>query len=467
MRVCIIGAGVAGIQTADALASTGHECHVFEKHASVGGVWRENYDGYALQVPAELYEFPEIPHRVDDGSFPDGRTVQAYIERFCTEKKLFERCHFHFEQQVERVDRMELGTWRVRASNSHGATIYTFDYCVVCTGMYHVPYIPASLTRFNPIHTSELKDASIVEGCSVVVVGGGKSAIDCAVAASRHAVHVKLVQREMHWPVPRHIMGLIPFKWCTYSRLGHALLPRHWCLSTAELVFHMLLHPLKYVVWRLMELIVCVQFDLTYDEYKNMQRLEVDLFNGGQILTPELGDAINAARITRVIDSRPSEAIKTDDVVICGTGFTKDYSIFDEKTVEALNVMEDGLWLYKNILAPRVPNLAFVGSEVSTFNNLLTSHLQSRWLSHYLSPTTKNVPTEKEMDAHVGEEQRWKRSWMSPSPCRASMIQLHMTKYHDILMDDMGLPRVKHRWWQWVLPHRGRDFSPCVDPSDQ
>lgn len=459
MRVCIIGAGVAGIQVADALSSAGHECHVFEKHASVGGVWRENYEGYALQVPAELYEFPDVAHRIPDGSFPDGRTVQAYIERFCSEKRLFERCHFHFEHHVERIEQMELGSWRVRASNPPGSRMYTFDYCVMCTGMYHVPHIPAAVARFDPTHTSSFKDASVVRGRSVAVIGGGKSAIDCAVAASRHAMHVKLVQREMHWPVPRFILGLIPFKWCTYSRLGHVLLPKHWSLSTTELVFHVLLYPFKYLVWRLMELIVCHQFDLTYNEYARMCRLEVDLFNGGQVLTKELNDAMESGRITRVITSRPENVIETDDVVICGTGFTKDYSIFDERTVDTLDIAADGLWLYKNILPPCIPTLAFVGSEVSTFNNLLTSHLQSQWLSHYLSSATHSVHTPDNMMAHIDAERKWKRSWMNPSPSRASLLQLHMTKYHDILMDDMGRGRVKYRWWQWALPHHGRDFS--------
>jgi dimethylaniline monooxygenase (N-oxide forming) len=60
------------------------------------------------------------------------------------------------------------------------------------------------------------------------------------------------------------------------------------------------------------------------------------------------------------------------DMVVMGTGFMKDYSFFDEKTLEALNKQKDGLYLYRQIIPPSVPNLAFVGSEVSTFNNILT-----------------------------------------------------------------------------------------------
>jgi dimethylaniline monooxygenase (N-oxide forming) len=458
MKVCIVGGGVAGLQVADALSATGHDCYLFEKQGVVGGVWRENYDGYALQVPAELYQLPGFAPIGPDGTFVDGHTVQAYLERFCRERRLHERCHLHLSEVVQHLEQKDMGSWVVSTSEA----AYAFDYCVICTGMYHVPYIPAELSRFNPVHTSEFVDASIVSGCSVTVVGGGKSAIDCAIAASRHAVHVRLVQRQLHWPVPRYILGVLPFKWCTYSRLGHALLPMHWAISATERVWHVFLQPFKYIVWRLMELFFCMQFDIAYDEYKNMQRIEVDLFNGGQILTPDLGDARQTARITRIIGPHAEDLIEHGDVVICGTGFTKDYGIFDANTREALDVKADGLWLYKNMLPPRVPTLAFVGSEVSTFNNVLTFHLQSRWLAQHLSPTSPStLPTNASMLAYVECEQRWKRRWMHPSPSRAALLQLHMLKYHDILMDDMGLPRVKHRWWQWVLPHHGRDFSVC------
>ena len=36
----------------------------------------------------------------------------------------------------------------------------------------------------------------------------------------------------------------------------------------------------------------------------------------------------------------------------------------------------DGLYLYRHILPPSVPNLAFVGSEINTFNSILTAALQ-------------------------------------------------------------------------------------------
>ena len=42
-----------------------------------------------------------------------------------------------------------------------------------------------------------------------------------------------------------------------------------------------------------------------------------------------------------------------------------------------LNIDRDGLYLYRNVIPTGLPNLAFVGGEVSTFNNILTHGLQA------------------------------------------------------------------------------------------
>merc|ERR1712217_544951 len=89
-RVAIIGAGVAGLQTARQLVEAGIECIIFEKAQDVGGVWRENYADFGLQVPKELYEFPGFPYPRDTQfeHFPRGPQVQTYIQRYAQEYEL-------------------------------------------------------------------------------------------------------------------------------------------------------------------------------------------------------------------------------------------------------------------------------------------------------------------------------------------------------------------------------------------
>ncbi len=47
--VLIVGGGVAGLQTARALQKQGIDFTILERNDDVGGVWRDNYEGYALQ----------------------------------------------------------------------------------------------------------------------------------------------------------------------------------------------------------------------------------------------------------------------------------------------------------------------------------------------------------------------------------------------------------------------------------
>ena len=114
-----------------------------------------------------------------------------------------------------------------------------------------------------------------------------------------------------------------------------------------------------------------------------------------------------------------------------------------------------------------MPSLAFVGSEVSTFNNILTAHVQARWLAHYLGSASKQCLSSAKMEDYVNRDQEWKRSWMQKSSSRASLIQLHMIKYHDILLDDLGLASTGHtHWWQrWFLPQTARDVEFTTYPS--
>merc|ERR1719498_2330837 len=84
-RVAILGAGVAGLQTAAELKKVGiTDITIFEKADDVGGVWRENYDDFGLQVPKSLYEFPGFPYPKDQefDLFPRGPQVQSYIQSY-------------------------------------------------------------------------------------------------------------------------------------------------------------------------------------------------------------------------------------------------------------------------------------------------------------------------------------------------------------------------------------------------
>jgi len=284
----------------------------------------------------------------------------------------------------------------------------------------------------------------------VVVVGGGKSAVDNAVSAAKTGISSTLLYREAHWPVPRYLLNLISFKWGTYSRLGHFMLHASHEEGPVAAWFHAVLAPLKWLFWRIVELMFRVQFRLSGDAVPEIP-IEIDLFTGGQILSYEFRDMLCEGHVESMkgsIDHFVEDGVVLADgthlqadVVIYGTGFGKSYKIFDEATQQKLAVERDGLYLYRNIIPAAVADLAFVGSEVSTFNNILTHGLQALWLQRLLSGKMR-LPRRSIMHQAVEKEQAWKRSWMPASSARSSIWQLHMMKYHDNLCRDM---QVSHR----------------------
>lgn len=448
MQIIIVGAGVAGLQTASELARRGHRVRIFEKSAGVGGVWRSNYDGFGLQVPAYLYEFPEFPNRTTPPrSFPEGDKVLAYVHDYAKHHALWSRCHVHLSEGVHRIQRLVRG-WMVHTAQGE----YTCDFIVMATGMYHSPHIPdAFANRTNVVHSSSFVNASQASNRRVVVVGAGKSAVDCATKAHAVAKSVTVLARRLHWPVPRLLANVIPFEWTTYSRLGSLLLPVYWLTDRTTASWHRFFEPLKMRVWRAVEHLITMQYGLAT---RPPEPLLVDLFSGGQIHDGAFQALVRRGEVAVTNDAA---VIEDAELIVCATGFRKTYDLFDESVRRALNPLSDGLWLHRNILPPDVPGLAFVGAEVSTFNNILTHHLQARWLADILE---KGAPSTETMTQSVERERRWKRSWMPESPDRAALVQLHMTQYHDALLSDMGLARPKRKWYQVFAPLTARDYAP-------
>jgi len=479
-RIAIVGAGVAGLQLAERLQKVdGMHVTIFESTNKVGGVWSSNYADFGLQVPKELYEFPAFPYPKDKAwsRFPKGPEVHEYIEAFAAAFDLNALIRFNTTVVAAKPLEDERG-WAVTTTTvGSGAITESFDFFVVATGMYggacpHMPAHPGKATFDGEVlHSFDFTRREQAAGKRVVVVGGGKSAVDCAVAAVKGgAEEVTLLFREAHWPVPRKILDLIPFKFATYSRFGHALLPTHHDVSALVWWLHALFTPLKWLVWRLVELIFKFQFALS-KEMVPTSRIEIDVFTGGQILTYDARDMIRADTLKVCknsiktythggVDLAHDGASIDCDMVVYGTGFIKSYSYLDAATQAKLHIQRDGLYLYRSMLPVDVPGIAFLGSEISTFNNILTHGLQAAWLAKVLTGAI-TLPPPRKQQADIDAEMNWKRTWMPSTSARAAIQQLHMPKYHDRLVADMGLPtcRKSNPLSELLMPYNARDYS--------
>ncbi len=101
------------------------------------------------------------------------------------------------------------------------------------------------------LHAQGLTDMSVARGRRVVIVGAGKTALDCAsgLLARRCAASVTMLYRQAHWPVPRKLLG-VPIRRLLFSRATAAVLPPYYTASPLDRAVHRLTQPLKRLFWR-------------------------------------------------------------------------------------------------------------------------------------------------------------------------------------------------------------------------
>ena len=470
----MIGGGVAGLSAARALRARGVKVTVLEAAEDIGGVWRDNYVGFGLQVPKQLYEFPDHPFTtVKAGDFPTGPEVQAYIKSYAAKNGL-DASVVRTNTRVERLERRDGARgWRFHVAGAGGAKeVLEFDLAVVAAGMYSSPSIPALPGRDafvgSVLHSRNFgaAAAAAAAGKNVVVLGSAKSAIDCAVAAATGAAPARattLLFRNAHWGTPRKIAGLIPFQYVFLSRLGQALVSwfkGSWPTAPASVhSAHAVLAPVMGPVFKIVEALFAFQLGQRGALAPKMDVVQ-DFYGYAHVLDSSFKEAVASGKVAaahgsvacleagavvaRLADG--SERKIPCDVLVAGTGFEKRYDFLPAEDRAALDVQKDGLWLFRHTLSPRVADLAFVGSEVATISNVVTHSLQGEWLARAVAGALR-LPGADEMAAIVTQHRAWARAWMPETPSRANLVLLHQVHFHDALLRDMGVP---HRRWGGV-----------------
>jgi dimethylaniline monooxygenase (N-oxide forming) len=491
LRVAVVGAGVAGLQAVRTLKARGLDVTAYEGASTVGGVWEANYANFGVQVPKQLYEFPDYPMTdVARGDYAKGDQVQAYVERYTDAFGL--RDSIHFDTKVTSAQQMDNGKWKIQIERKEGPVeTLDVDYLVMATGLYsgsskHIPEISGEEVFPGTImHSSDFRDASVSKDRRVVVVGGGKSAIDCAVEASRAgASSVTLLQRTAHWPTPRKVAGIIPFQYIFMSRLGTALVSAHrgtfpggsgWAVNAFRnsIIGPALMRP----VFALIEEIFAFQFDL-----RGELRPKLDVVYGFYavplILSSDLTEARKAGKVNvqlgeieefgsdgtlRLKDD--TESVLEADMVVSATGFNQDHSIFHAETRQKLDLQSDGMYLYRYIVPENVPNLAFIG-HVGALSNISSYGLQAEWLARNLtgglvSGGTLSETAPRSMKDEIEARKSWARSWMPASKNRGMQVLIHQTHYHDQLLRDMGLSPLRkgNIASEYLMPYEPADYD--------
>lgn len=509
--VAVIGAGVAGLQAIRSLKERGVNVVCFDVEDGCGGQWHENYSSLRLQVPAKMYEFPDTKMKnVKRGELPSCKEVAQHCEEYM--EKFGLRPHIQFSTEVVSISVGREKAWRLvhrkvtsykraarpdfRPSVSSAAddrgTEQEFDYVMLATGPFchrqpFVPKVPGmDIFQGDILHSSMNLKAKSEEGKRVIVIGSAKSAHDQAVQACQHgATSVTQITRRAHWGCPQWVLGFIPFEYLFTTRFGEAIVhtcqgssapPVPW--SSFRRLMNVLLFPLAWFLVKCVELVFIVQLSLWGPMMPKMDMMR-DANSHGYCHKPEhamyrrqgklvvqLGEVVSYSQTG--INVREGEEVKfyECDMVLYGTGYEKRYDLFETDVRSRLGDTSMGLSLYRQMLHPELPQLAFIGSEFNTISNMLTSCLQAEWVARWVAGDEGDafLASKEEMWAQINEKIAWKKEMMELTH-NAYNVDMQQINYGDTLLMDMGEPRFRkfpNVFAELFMPYRSAEYDGLV-----
>ncbi|CCD66216.1 Flavin-containing monooxygenase [Caenorhabditis elegans] len=221
-RVCVIGAGAAGLAAAKHSLAQGLEVEVFEQTGNVGGTWvyskqtgshSSMYQNMTTNLPKEVMQFRGVPFRNELPSFLTHENVREYLQEFSQGMPI------HFNQTVENVERID-DKWKVTTHHGAGIDEHFFDIVFVCNGHYFAPNNPYEESAFEGsfIHSHDYRHSKDYIDKEVIVIGAGPSGIDISLQLSETAKKITLISKKATYPtlpdnitqISQHVKQVVP-----------------------------------------------------------------------------------------------------------------------------------------------------------------------------------------------------------------------------------------------------------------
>lgn len=455
-RVGIIGAGISGIAHADVLTRLGYQVTLFERAARLGGVWAHSYPGVSLQNSALQYRVSSKPWHGDNERHPTGAEILTYLNELVQERGF----DLRLEHEVVSAREAEGGGWQLQVRGPAGEVqAERFDRLVVSVGQYtegkHRPSFPGQEQFTGAVLTErDVHDLARFDGKRVVVLGFGKSALDMATAAAKRAAAVHHVFRTPRWTIPRWIFG-VHYTRLLFNRFGSVMMPA-WTHPTAV---ERALHRQRFVIdgfWSGLRALfafiarrqagpagaervakVLPTHPLVPD-LRSAAALAPDdyygLIGSGAIEPHQAEIAAFTPAGVRLSDGTELDA----DVVVLSVGSEPPRFPFLSDAHRALLESEpDGVQLYRHVVHPRIPTLAFAGFNHG-FMHVPAAELGALWLAATWRGELELPPVD-EMERAVEHIRDWKRANTTFEPSRSCAVSTRYQQYLDVVLQDLGL----------------------------
>ncbi|KAI1373964.1 FAD/NAD(P)-binding domain-containing protein [Hypoxylon crocopeplum] len=200
-KVAVIGAGITGVTSAAHCIGHGFDVVIFEAgdETSLGGIWSKVNNTSGLQIHSFMYRFhPSIRWR---GGYPDRQQIVSQVRQLWERYGLDTRTKYN--TKVEKVYQDEKGRWVVN-NPANGR----FEGVIAAVGTCGDPKMPRmdGMDKFkNPIYHSSKLTGVDAKGKTMIVIGGGASAVEALEYASEEgAAKTYILSRSDKWIIPRN-----------------------------------------------------------------------------------------------------------------------------------------------------------------------------------------------------------------------------------------------------------------------
>jgi cation diffusion facilitator CzcD-associated flavoprotein CzcO len=455
-RIAVIGAGISGIAAANILKKNGFVPVLFEKHEEIGGVWSTAYPEVHLQNIYTQYHLSDFDWSFQPDLHPSGEQIMRYLHEAVDHLKLDVRLGHEILRMKEESD-----GWLLRYQNKSGMHEEKFSYVILAAGQYtdgkNTPHFPDQEQFKGKIVTErDLTSLDVFNGKRVLVVGYGKSALDMTTLAAERSAQVHHVFRTPSWLIPEWILGA-HFTYALFTRFGNVMMTS-WAQPTAMERF---LHTkLKFVIssfWDMIQSIVLFQLkrngrgkdQAAQERLKTLipeHKILMDFRSSGALGPENYYPLVADGKILPYhseIECFSHDAVQLKngviipcDVVVLSTGYlTPAFRFLPEEYRVLLEAEKDGVQLYRHLIHPRIPNLAFAGFNHG-YMHVPTVEIGTQWLCAYLQGDLE-LPSIAEMERSIEAVRNWKRENIKFENARSCAVSTRFQQYIDILLQEL------------------------------
>ncbi|RYP11178.1 hypothetical protein DL765_007865 [Monosporascus sp. GIB2] len=200
-KIAVIGAGITGVTAASHCIGHGFDVVIFEagSEENVGGIWSKVNNTSSLQIHSLMYRFhPSVKW---EHGYPDRQQIVSQVKHIWKKYGLDTRTKFN--TKVEKVYQDPKGRWIIN-DPSNGR----FEGLIAAVGTCGDPKMPRidGMDKFNgPIYHSSQLTGKDVNNKSMIVIGGGASAVEALeYAADEGAKKTYILSRSDKWIIPRN-----------------------------------------------------------------------------------------------------------------------------------------------------------------------------------------------------------------------------------------------------------------------